>query len=248
MSSMNLKNLIRILHLNRMLFRFALHERRLLKLQMQLCSEFAHGWPTSLFTWLVFKAQFSEECTRRRNQASPSAVPPQSSFESFSWECHLSICHWGSVESLEFTGVFSPGLAQCSFLWAALSGRSEIEDSLLSAVVFFWQLWALFFCWQVVLGLNMLWFFQAVFWICVPVVKKSRNCPFIWKPTERPIPLMSTFGNTAKSPLVLVCYTAKFMVHGCEHQGTCQNVGCLHLHQSSPSRAVVTEGAFFVPH
>lgn len=152
------------------------------------------------------------------------------------------------LKALNSLGFFSPGLAQCSFLWAALSGRSEIEDSLLSAVVFFWQLWALVFCWQVVLGPNMLWFFQALCWICVPVVKKSRNCPFIWKPTERPIPLMGTFGNIAKSPLILVCYTAKFMVHGCEHQGTCQNVGCLHLHQSSLSRAVVTEGAFFVPH
>lgn len=144
-----------------MLFRFAFPERQLLKLQMQLCSEFAHGWPTSLFTWLVFKARFSEECTCRRNQAYPSAVPPQSSFESFSWEWHLSICRQGSAESFKFTEVFSPGLARCLFLWAMLSGRNEIEDNLLSAVVFFWQLWALGFFWQVVLGPHVLWFFSS---------------------------------------------------------------------------------------
>lgn len=40
---------------------------------------------------------------------------------------------------------FSPSLAECSFLWSALSGRNEIEDNLLSAVLFFWQLWALVF-------------------------------------------------------------------------------------------------------
>ena len=49
------------------------------------------------------------------------------------------------LKVLNSSGFFSPSLAECSFLWAALSGRNEIEDNLLSAVLFFWQLWALGF-------------------------------------------------------------------------------------------------------
>lgn len=145
-SSMNPKNVTRVLHMwiGRMLFRFSFPKRWFTKLQMQLCSEFACEWST-IFTWLVFKTLFYEEFTHRRNQVNPSGVP----------HSHLSRVSVGNgifesavralLKALNSLGFFTPSLAEYSFLWAILSGRIKIEDNLLSAVLLFWQLWALVF-------------------------------------------------------------------------------------------------------
>lgn len=151
---------------------------------MQVCSEFVDGLPSCLLGWYL------KLCSWRDLHMEETRLIIQKFQHSGIWEFQLGMAplnlqsvrcwkpwiHWG---------IFPPSLPECSFLWAALSGRNEIEDILLCSSVFLTVMIS-GFCWQVMLGPNFhSVFFQAVFWIYVTVVKKSYNCPWISKPTKR---------------------------------------------------------------